>query len=109
MAVANTGQSISWYKHLRFPHRFLDIEELVIEADSHRINMGCIKNPRVLSVLSGVIGALTGAFISLVVDSSLFEISVTLYDPHNAPHTRWFIGLELFMVTMLMNEVGRPL
>jgi hypothetical protein len=38
--------------------------------------MGCIKNPRVLSVLSGVIGALTGAFISLVVDSSLFEISV---------------------------------
>ena len=38
--------------------------------------MGCIKNPRILAVLSGVIGALIGAFISLVVDSSLFEISV---------------------------------
>jgi hypothetical protein len=38
--------------------------------------MGCIKNPRVLAVLSGTIGALIGAFISLVVDSSLFEISV---------------------------------
>ena len=40
------------------------------------LNMGCIKNPRVLAVLSGIIGALSGAFISLVVDSSLFEISV---------------------------------
>ena len=38
--------------------------------------MGCIKNQRVLAVLSGTIGALIGAFISLVVDSSLFEISV---------------------------------
>jgi hypothetical protein len=48
-------------------------------------------------------------YYAFMIGVTLFEISVTLYDPHNAPHTRWFIGLELFMVTMLMNEVGRPL
>lgn len=44
-------------------------------------------------------------YYAFMIGVTLFEISVTLYDPHNAPHTRWFIGLELFMVTMLMNEV----
>jgi len=45
-------------------------------------------------------------YYAFMICITLFEISVTLYDPHNAPHTRWFIGLELFMVAMLMNEVS---
>jgi hypothetical protein len=44
-------------------------------------------------------------YYAFMICITLFEIGVTLYDPHHAPHTRWFIGLELFMVAMLMNEV----
>jgi hypothetical protein len=57
-------------------HQLVVLKEIAAGLPQCWINMGCIKNQRVLAVLSGVIGALIGAFISLVVDSSLFEISV---------------------------------
>jgi hypothetical protein len=44
-------------------------------------------------------------YYACMIAVTMFEICVTIYDPHHAPHTRWFIGLELFMVAMLMNEV----
>lgn len=45
-------------------------------------------------------------YYAFMIAVTLFEICVTLYDPHHLPHTRWFLGIELFMVAMLMNEVA---
>jgi hypothetical protein len=47
-------------------------------------------------------------YYAFMIAVTLFEICVTLYDPHHLPHTRWFLGIELFMVAMLMNEVAHP-
>jgi hypothetical protein len=44
-------------------------------------------------------------YYAFMIAVTLFEMCVTLYDPHDLPHTRWFLGIELFMVAMLMNEV----
>ena len=44
-------------------------------------------------------------YYACMIAITIFEICITLYDPYDAPHTRWFIMLELFMVAMLMNEV----
>jgi len=36
---------------------------------------------------------------------TIFEMGVTFIAPMQAPETRWFMCLELFMVAMIMNEV----
>uniref|UniRef100_A0A7S4NLP3 Ion transport domain-containing protein n=1 Tax=Guillardia theta TaxID=55529 RepID=A0A7S4NLP3_GUITH len=44
-------------------------------------------------------------YYGLMILVTVVELVVTLADPHRSPHTTWFIGLELFMVAMLVNEV----
>ena len=44
-------------------------------------------------------------YYALMIVVTLFEICATLLDPHVTPHSAWFIGLELFMVAMLLIEV----
>ena len=44
-------------------------------------------------------------YYALMIVVTLFEICATLLDPHVTPHSAWLIGLELFMVAMLLIEV----
>lgn len=44
-------------------------------------------------------------YYAFMIVVTLFEICATMLDPHVTPHSAWFIGLELFMVAMLLIEV----